>query len=76
MSGTGPKGTGRNGIGRNGAGCNGTGPGGAGPNGTSGEEPPDDGFMLLEGWMFGALMFPPAMEVVSRLPPANDNTAG
>ena len=37
--------------------------------------PPDDeGFILLEGWMFGVAGFEPAMVVVERLPPANDNT--
>ncbi|MDB5373828.1 MAG: hypothetical protein JWP04_2470 [Belnapia sp.] len=29
-------------------------------------------FQLLEGWMFGAMMFPVAMAEVVRLPPAND----
>jgi hypothetical protein len=38
-------------------------------------DPPeaDEGFVLWEGWMFGAVMFDPAVEHVARFPPANDN---
>lgn len=32
----------------------------------------DEGFVLLEGWMFGALMYPEAIEHVRQFPPAND----
>jgi hypothetical protein len=42
----------------------------AGSGGPSGE---DGGFVLWEGWMFGAVMFGPAVEHIERLPPANDN---
>lgn len=38
--------------------------------------PPGDeaeGFPLLEGWMFGRLLFPFAMQEVQRVPPANDD---
>ena len=40
-------------------------------------DPPeaDEGFVLWEGWMFGAVMFGPAVEHIARLPPANDNEA-
>jgi hypothetical protein len=38
-------------------------------------EAEDDGFVLLEGWMFGALMYPPAIDRVREFPPANDNEA-
>ena len=38
-------------------------------------EPPaeDEGFVLLEGWMVGAMMYAPAMEHIERIPAANDN---
>lgn len=38
-------------------------------------EPPvdEDGFMLLEGWMVGAMMYAPAIEHIESNPPANDN---
>ena len=29
-------------------------------------------FQLMEGWMFGVVMFPPAMAEIVRNPPAND----
>ncbi len=35
-------------------------------------ESAEDGFILIEGWMFGALYFADAMEEVLRVPPAND----
>jgi len=35
---------------------------------------PEEGFILLEGWMIGVLYFPLAMEQVARVPPANDLT--
>ena len=28
---------------------------------------------LIEGWMFGRLLFPLAMDEVGRVPPANDD---
>ena len=33
-----------------------------------------EGIPLLEGWMFGQLLFPLAMQEVQRVPPANDDT--
>ncbi|NOG70615.1 hypothetical protein [Roseicella sp. DB1501] len=33
----------------------------------------DDGFILWEGWMFGAVMFPVALEQIRQYPPGNDN---
>ena len=38
-------------------------------------DPPeaDEGFALWEGWMFGAVMFEPAVEHIAQFPPANDN---
>lgn len=33
----------------------------------------DEGFVLLEGWMFGALMYPAAVERIRQFPPANDD---
>lgn len=40
------------------------------------DAPPDDdaegGVPLIEGWMFGRLLFPLAMEEAERVPPAND----
>jgi hypothetical protein len=38
-------------------------------------DPPDtdEGFVLWEGWMFGAVMFEPAAEHITLHPPANDN---
>lgn len=33
----------------------------------------EEGFVLLEGWMFGALMFPAAAERIREFPPANDD---
>jgi hypothetical protein len=42
------------------------------------DAPPDDdadGVPLIEGWMFGRLLFPLAMHEVERLPPANDDEA-
>jgi hypothetical protein len=40
-------------------------------------EPPEaeEGFMLWEGWMFGAVMYEAAAEHIERLPAANDNEA-
>jgi hypothetical protein len=41
-------------------------------------EPPaeeDDGFILWEGWMFGAVMYPAAVERIRQFPPINDNEA-
>ena len=39
--------------------------------------PPDgdegEGIPLLEGWMFGRLLFPLAMHEIQRVPPANDD---
>ncbi|HYZ32763.1 MAG TPA: hypothetical protein VE684_10855 [Crenalkalicoccus sp.] len=32
----------------------------------------EEGVPLLEGWMFGALLYPHAMAEVVRVPPAND----
>ncbi|MDN3566291.1 hypothetical protein ACFQY5_24990 [Paeniroseomonas aquatica] len=29
-------------------------------------------FQLMEGWMFGVMMFPLAMAEIVRTPPAND----
>ena len=42
------------------------------------DAPPDDdaaeeGIPLIEGWMFGRLLFPLAMDEVERVPPANDD---
>jgi hypothetical protein len=40
------------------------------------EAPPDDdveGIPLMEGWMFGRLLFPLAMQEAQRVPPANDD---
>ncbi len=34
---------------------------------------PEQAFLLLEGWMIGAALFPLAMEEVARNPPANDD---
>ncbi|WP_158292372.1 hypothetical protein [Paracraurococcus ruber] len=39
------------------------------------EDTAEDGFMLLEGWMFGALMFEAAAERIEQFPPANDDAA-
>ncbi len=42
------------------------------------DTPPDDdaeGIPLLEGWMFGRLLFPLAMHEIQRVPPANDDEA-
>jgi hypothetical protein len=41
------------------------------------DAPPDngdsaDGIPLIEGWMFGRLLFPLAMAEAERVPPAND----
>ncbi|WP_165943466.1 hypothetical protein [Roseicella aquatilis] len=33
----------------------------------------EDGFVLLEGWMFGAMMYPAAADRIREYPPANDN---
>lgn len=33
------------------------------------------GVPLFEGWMFGALLYPLAMELVAANPPANDDAA-
>ncbi|MFZ4407853.1 MAG: hypothetical protein ACOYOH_10945 [Paracraurococcus sp.] len=33
----------------------------------------DEGFALWEGWMYGAVLFGPAMEHIAGIPPANDN---
>ncbi|MDO9709216.1 hypothetical protein [Paracraurococcus lichenis] len=33
----------------------------------------EEGFVLLEGWMFGALMYPAAVERIEQFPPANDD---
>jgi hypothetical protein len=33
----------------------------------------DEGFALWEGWMYGAMLFAPAVEHIARFPPANDN---
>ncbi|WP_158295527.1 hypothetical protein [Crenalkalicoccus roseus] len=33
----------------------------------------EEGIPLIEGWMFGVLLFPYAMGEVVRVPPANDN---
>jgi hypothetical protein len=35
---------------------------------------PEEGIILLEGWMIGVLYFPLAMQEVERVPPANDLT--
>ena len=32
-----------------------------------------EGVPLMEGWMFGRLLFPLAMDEVARVPPANDD---
>lgn len=45
---------------------------------TEGTDPPLDGdaaegVPLLEGWMFGQLLFPLAMNEIQRVPPANDD---
>ena len=32
-----------------------------------------EGVPLIEGWMFGRLLFPLAMDEVGRVPPANDD---
>lgn len=32
-----------------------------------------EGVPLLEGWMFGRLLFPLAMDEVQKVPPANDD---
>jgi len=40
------------------------------------DAPPSDdaeGVPLLEGWMFGRLLFSLAMREVQRVPPANDD---
>ncbi len=42
------------------------------------DTPPDgddaeEGIPLLEGWMFGRLLFPLAMHEIQRVPPANDD---
>lgn len=40
------------------------------------DAPPDrdgEGIPLLEGWMFGRLLFPLAMQEIQRVPPANDD---
>ena len=41
------------------------------------DTPPDDAgaesIPLLEGWMFGRLLFPLAMDKVLGVPPANDD---
>lgn len=39
------------------------------------DEPASEDFQLLEGWMFGVMMFPMAMAEVIRVPPANDQAA-
>ena len=43
-----------------------------------GSDPPpgDDveGVPLIEGWMFGRLLFPLAMQEIERVPAANDDT--
>lgn len=36
------------------------------------DTPPEEGFLLIEGWMLGAAMFEMAMAEAIRLPPAND----
>jgi len=38
------------------------------------DTPPEDGFLLVEGWMLGAAMFELAMAEVIRRPAANDDT--
>ena len=41
------------------------------------DAPPGDdaeGVPLMEGWMFGRLLFPLAMHEVQRVPPANDDS--
>ncbi|MCB4822007.1 hypothetical protein [Roseicella aerolata] len=44
--------------------------------GTPPETEEEEGIMLLEGWMFGALMYPAAVERIRQFPPANDDEAG
>ena len=34
-----------------------------------------EGVPLLEGWMFGRLLYPLAVQEVERVPPANDDGA-
>lgn len=43
-----------------------------GPDAPSGDDA--EGVPLMEGWMFGRLLFPLAMHEVQRVPPANDDS--
>ena len=40
-----------------------------------GEMDGEDGFILWEGWMFGVVMFPVALDQIRQYPPINDNQA-
>jgi hypothetical protein len=44
-----------------------------GPDSPPGDDAPEEGIPLIEGWMLGRLLFPLAMEELQRVPPANDD---